>query len=361
MPSAIVLAPDLGIDLPIDARRALARRVRSARDAVSVATSERFFARHPTFSERFGAAGKERCREDAAFHLDFLAGAIEVGSMTSFVEYARWTERMLAARDIDPSCLVENLTDIGAALTVGMDAPQRAVIDACLHHAEAAIGTDVLLPASPANGRWTGARALFLEAILSGNRRGAAAIAHASLAEAGSPVDVYVEVFQDALYAVGRMWESNEITVAEEHMATAITQFVIADVYGDLPLAEKTRGRFLMTGVSGELHQVGALMVADVLDASGFDVRFLGTNMPHSGVVDAITEYRPTAVGISVTMSFNVAQAARLIDAVHALPLDPAPRIVLGGAAFRTAPHLAAELDVFGWAADARSARALLC
>ena len=361
MPSAIVLPVDQPIDLPMDARRVLARRVRSARDTIGVATSDQYFARHPTFSARFGAAGKERCREDAAFHIDFLAAAIELGSMAPFVEYARWTARTLAARDIDPSCLVENLTEIGTALTVGLDERQSAIVHACLHHAGAAIGSDALLPASPADGRWTAARALFLEAILSGNRRGAAAIAHASLAEAGSPVDVYVDVFQDALYAVGRMWESNQITVAEEHMATAITQFVIADVYGDLPLAEKTRGRFLMTGVSGELHQVGALMVADVLDASGYDVRFLGTNMPHSGVVDAIADYRPTAVGISVTMSFNVAQAARLVDAVHALQIDPAPRIVLGGAAFRAAPHLVAELDVFGWAADVRSACALMC
>ena len=99
----------------------------------------------------------------------------------------------------------------------------------------------------------------------------------------GHPVlDVYLGVFQESLYQVGRLWESNVITVAEEHMATAITQFVLGQTYSQLPAPGDRRGNVVLTGVAGELHQVGANMVADVLESQGFDVRFLGTNMPHT-------------------------------------------------------------------------------
>ena len=102
----------------------------------------------------------------------------------------------------------------------------------------------------------------------------------------GHPVvDLYTEVLQGAMYRIGRLWEENQITVAREHMATAITQFVIAHLYPLIRLAPKPRGRIVLTGAEGEQHQVGANVVADVLEASGWDVRFLGTNTPVSGVL----------------------------------------------------------------------------
>ncbi len=145
--------------------------------------------------------------------------------------------------------------------------------------------------------------------------------------------DVYIEVLQDGLYEVGRQWERNAITVAQEHMATAVTQFVMAHVFERIERPENSRGRVVLTGVPGELHHVGALMVADMLEASGWDVQFLGSNLPLPSVVAAVQAATPDVFGISVTMLFNLHQAAELIAAVRAL--DRPPRVVVGGAAFR--------------------------
>lgn len=50
-----------------------------------------------------------------------------------------------------------------------------------------------------------------------------------------------------------------------------------------------------------ELHHVGANMVADVLEAHGWDVRYLGTNLPHRSILQAIREHQADWVGISAT------------------------------------------------------------
>jgi len=67
-----------------------------------------------------------------------------------------------------------------------------------------------------------------------------------------------------------------------------------------------------LTGVQDELHHVGGNIVADVLEASGWDVRFLGTNMPREAILRVIGQQRADVVGISVTMLFNIPQCSSI-------------------------------------------------
>ena len=186
-------------------------------------------------------------------------------------------------------------------------------------------------------GRLAAERRLYLQAVLRGQREAAMGIVTASL-KAGHPVlDLYLKILQPVQYEIGRLWERNAISVAEEHMATAITQSVMARLYPLVPQERQPcRGRMVLTGVEGEMHQVGANMVADVVEIHGWEVRFLGTNLPHEGILRVIEEQRPDVVGVSATMLFNLPRVRSLIEAVRALPI-PRPRILVGGAAFRTA------------------------
>jgi methanogenic corrinoid protein MtbC1 len=157
------------------------------------------------------------------------------------------------------------------------------------------------------------------------------------------------------MYRIGRLWEENQISVAKEHMATAITQFVICRLYPLISLPRKSRGRIVITGVQGEQHQVGANMVSDVLEASGWDVRFLGANTPSRGVLSAIEEHDAAILGISATMLYNVPNVMQLADLVRQEAGDRI-RIIVGGSAFRSAPLLYREIGADGCALDLNSA-----
>jgi methanogenic corrinoid protein MtbC1 len=100
-------------------------------------------------------------------------------------------------------------------------------------------------------------------------------------------------------------------------------------------------------------------MVADVLEAGGWDVRFLGTNTPISSVVAAVEEHEASILGISATMLFNLYKVIQLADAVRAKTAGRV-RIVVGGAAFREAPSLYRDLGAVGCGLDLKSAVALL-
>jgi methanogenic corrinoid protein MtbC1 len=184
---------------------------------------------------------------------------------------------------------------------------------------------------------------VYLKEILAGQRKAALEIIMDAYRGGYSIPDIYMNVFQEVLYEIGRLWETNRITVADEHMGTAITQFVMSNLYQHLEIADAQRGKLVMTGVQGELHQVGANMVADVLEADGWDVLFLGTNVPAEGVIQAIRQQQPDLFGISSTMFFNIPKVIRLVEAVRK-EFGDSVRIMLGGGAFRGLPELPGEL-----------------
>ena len=338
-------------------RRSLSEKLRSHRNTLAARVNDEFFHRHPDWRERYGEKGVQHGFEDACFHIDFLRGAIEAGSVEAFEDYVRWTERMLGARGIAPEFLAENLRQIGDAMRAILSAAEYAYVDGLIRaanedhgHLKAADASDL----AHHQAALAGTRRLFTQAILLGQRKAAETVVMQAI-ENGIPLlDVYVDLLQESLFEVGRRWEENTITVAEEHMATAITQYLLAQLYLRISWAGAIKGRIVVTGVQGELHHVGANIVADVLEANGWDVRFLGTNLPHAGILRVIEEHRTDMVGISVTVLSNIPQLISLVEAIDGAFGREHVRIIVGGGAFRTKPYLWKEVGAHGFARDAR-------
>ncbi|MGA2099183.1 MAG: cobalamin-dependent protein [Candidatus Acidiferrum sp.] len=204
-------------------------------------------------------------------------------------------------------------------------------------------------------------RKAFLEAILGGQRMAALNIVEEALRAGHNQLDIYVNVFTESLHRVGELWELNKISIGQEHVATSITQYAIASIYPRLVRTEMQRGLMVVTGVSGELHQIGANIVADAMEANGWKVDFLGSNLPYSAVVAAVEESSASVLCISTTMTANLPSVADLVDVIRRKLGDRAPRIVLGGAAYRLAPSFAREVGVTEAFTDLRSALAVLC
>lgn len=144
------------------------------------------------------------------------------------------------------------------------------------------------------------------DALRAGDGGDADRVARTAHAHGLSVPEVYVEVIQPAMYWIGELWEAGVISVAEEHLATAISERVMAALYpailteppGSRPLA-------LVAAVEGEHHVLGARMAADVLEGRGHTVRYLGANVPIDSLVAMAQRLRPSVIGLSVSNSFN--------------------------------------------------------
>jgi diguanylate cyclase (GGDEF)-like protein len=140
------------------------------------------------------------------------------------------------------------------------------------------------------------------EAIRAGRSQDAERIALASLAE-GVPVAVlYEQVLAPAMTRIGALWATGEMTIADEHLASAFNFKVMASVYS-VSLAHRptaNRGRVLLAGVEGDRHGVGLRMAGDVLDLSGCEVLFLGENVSARDLVRAAAARRPDVIAIAI-------------------------------------------------------------
>jgi methanogenic corrinoid protein MtbC1 len=332
--------------LPLQQRIRIAQRIRGTRDNLATRINEEFFRRHPDWKERYGERGVRLGFEDACFHLDFLSSAIEVGTASSFAEYVMWARRMLEARGIAAAFLEENLRQVGSAASTLLEPTEQECVAEFI--AAGVLACEGTLPALNAP---EPAVNVFVHALLAGNRNAALNVAKEFLAQGQTVPDVYLEVLQPAMYEIGRLWEANQIMVAREHMATAITQYVMGQLFPLLLQASRpTRGTAVVAGVQGELHQLGALMVSDVLEGDGRQVRFLGSNMPHSGIIDAIKQEQATLLGISTTILFNVPKALELIQSVR--DTFSGVRVLVGGAAFKSADLLWKEVAADAFVPD---------
>lgn len=196
----------------------------------------------------------------------------------------------------------------------------------------------------------------YVEALRNGDRRRALNVARSALNEGMDIRNLYLGVFQPAMHEIGRLWEVNEITVAQEHLATAITQSVMAQLYAHVFARPPLGLTLVATCIGGELHELGIRMVADFFEIEGWDVYYLGANMPVEDVVSMVNQQHAHLLAISVTLNNHVPKARDLIQAVRASPIGPKIKIMLGGQPINRSPAMYKTIGADMTATDAQEA-----
>ena len=86
------------------------------RDILAKRLTDEYFVDYPEFEAAHKPHARLRTREDFAYLIDFLSGAVAAENTASFVDVVRWTGRMLDARSVGPDVLADSLKRIGAGL-----------------------------------------------------------------------------------------------------------------------------------------------------------------------------------------------------------------------------------------------------
>ncbi|MFW5735351.1 MAG: cobalamin B12-binding domain-containing protein [Oceanidesulfovibrio sp.] len=199
----------------------------------------------------------------------------------------------------------------------------------------------------------------YTELLLAGKRREAGDLIVAALDEPGSTLtvkDIYLHVFQPALYEIGRLWQLNVISVAEEHLFTAATQLVMSRLYPRIFTSERKPYSMVAACVDDELHEVGVRMVTDFFEMNGWDTTYLGANMPQDAIVHAVQERRPDILAISLTMSYRLHAVSEILKRVRDDESCRGVKVLVGGYCFRAFPDLWKRVGADGYAADAAAA-----
>ncbi len=318
----------------------------------------RQFAAQPDLERRYGAVGREKCLQDAGYHLAYLADAMDAGDPGLFGNYVAWAKVMLGKRGIPAEDLARHLEFTRAVVAEQVSGPAGAL---AVDYLNAGLNRLPALPAEiptylDADAPHAPLARDYLAALLQGNRHLASRMILEAV-ERGVPVrEIYLHVFQPSQYEVGRLWQTNEITVAQEHYCTAATQLIMSQLYPHIFAEEKGAGTLVATCVSGDLHEIGVRMVTDFFEMDGWNTFYLGANTPAQAVVDSVVQRKAQVLGISATISYHLRAVNELIQRVRAEPACRSVKILVGGYPFNVAPDLWRKLGADGCAADAQAA-----
>jgi MerR family transcriptional regulator, light-induced transcriptional regulator len=187
-------------------------------------------------------------------------------------------------------------------------------------------------------------RERYLRAQLAGDRREAVrTLIEEGLAQGASVTDLQAQVIGAAQSEIGRLWQLNLVTIAQEHMASAISQLALSALFQHAAPRPAHGKKIAVACVEGEQHDLPARLVADYLELDGFEVRYLGANVPHDDLAATIRDESPDVIGLSVTMSFNMPALREAIARLRVVTTAP---IFAGGHAIDLSPPAAQALGV---------------
>jgi len=146
-------------------------------------------------------------------------------------------------------------------------------------------------------------------------------------------MSVYQDIFQNALYYVGELWETNRISVAREHIATSIVESLLALTFPLICNNMPTGKSVVVSCTPNELHQLGARMVADILEMHGWDTTFLGANTPVDSVIHLVNEKHPDLLCLSLSTQMNFSSLLETVSRIKGQ--FPELPVAVGGQAFR--------------------------
>jgi len=174
----------------------------------------------------------------------------------------------------------------------------------------------------------------FLNALLAGDRIRCSEISSKVLDNRHSITELYELVIKKSLYDIGDLWEMGKISVATEHLASAIVEANLNEFYYKVISNSVKINKTVVTAcVENEYHQIGVKMVTDIFELNGWNAHFLGANTPSKELIVFLKEIKPDFLAISLCLYFHLPQLEELIVLVSK-ELSNLP-ILVGGQAFR--------------------------
>ena len=191
----------------------------------------------------------------------------------------------------------------------------------------------------------TQTRDRYADALAHGEANVAQSIIDDAIERGATPPEIYLSVLAPAQVKIGEMWHRGDISIAQEHLATAITMQMMDRQRQAAKPRTPIGLRALVTPAKDDQHFVGARITADLLIMDGWDVDFFWNATPDKDLAEYLQLRRIDLLAISATMSEFLPNVAATTDAIR--KFDPSrPKILLGGSAITHADFDPHELGV---------------
>ncbi|KAF0152359.1 MAG: corrinoid methyltransferase [Ignavibacteria bacterium] len=145
------------------------------------------------------------------------------------------------------------------------------------------------------------------------------------------PPDKILLACNDGMQVIGSKFGRGEAFVPELLMSAKAMNAVMAHLKPFFKAGTvKTKGKFLLGTVMGDLHDIGKNLVSMVVEGNGWEVIDLGVDCKTQKFIDKIKENPGCIVGLSALLTTTMANMAKTVEEIKAQ--FPETKVIVGGA-----------------------------
>jgi methanogenic corrinoid protein MtbC1 len=107
------------------------------------------------------------------------------------------------------------------------------------------------------------------------------------------------EVISPLLKRIGELWKNGHIRIVNEHISTTVIRKFLSSLIDNNTVAENAPSIVIATP-KGQLHELGALIIAAIASADGWNVTYMGPDLPGEEIAAAVKELKPKIIALSI-------------------------------------------------------------
>ena len=98
---------------------------------------------------------------------------------------------------------------------------------------------------------------------------------------------------------IGEQWRAGTLRIAHEHLATAVVRTLLGNIWQGFDISPSMPNLVVATP-RGQLHEIGALIAGTTAASEGWQVTYLGPNLPAEEIVGCAVQNAAKAIGVSI-------------------------------------------------------------
>ena len=186
----------------------------------------------------------------------------------------------------------------------------------------------------------------YMEPLLQGNRVACRDIINEQIVARAPGHKLYNEIIWPAMEKVDTLYRKDQIDIVTEHMATRINRALADQVQQALEKNAPNGKNILIMCADSEPEELGAQMCADLFEADGWGVYFVGGGVPNDEILSLVGRLRPDVLLVFGTEPHGVPGIRMLVDQIREVGSHPTMNIMVSGGVYNRADGLWTELNV---------------
>ena len=151
-----------------------------------------------------------------------------------------------------------------------------------------------------------------------------------ALDQGESPAEI-LEACNTGMQKIGDKFSRNEVFVPELLMAAKAMNAVMAHLKPHFQSGSiKTKGKFVLGTVAGDLHDIGKNLVSMVVEGNGWEVIDLGIDVKTDKFLTAVESNPGCIVGLSALLTTTMGNMASTVKSIK--DKYPETKVIVGGA-----------------------------